>query len=131
MAAKAQHGRAATSADAADPVLRDRLLAVPFEAVWQAAGRLAAGGLRGWSLVSSDDQDGVIEATATGLGGGWHDVRVDIGLDDNGQTYVRAVIEARQPGADYGRARRRLRRFMKALDASLARSPRRGTRQRV
>jgi hypothetical protein len=56
-----------------------------------------------------------------------HDVRIDIGLDHDAQTYVRAVIEAQDRGADFGRARRRLRRLLSALDKAVARVPRRGT----
>lgn len=115
--------RAATAADAEDPVLRHRVLAVPFEDVWQAALGLVSGGLRGWQLVHADDHDGFIEGTARGLGSTLHNVRIDIMLDADAQTVVRAVVAAQKPGADFGRARRRLRRFMTALDARIAKVP--------
>ncbi|HSJ25572.1 MAG TPA: hypothetical protein VK929_12935 [Longimicrobiales bacterium] len=121
-----RHARAATDPEAADPVLRDRLWAIPFDSVWQAAYRLANGGLRGWKIASADDHEGFIEATVQGLGSWVHDVRIEIGLDADGQTYARAVISARAAGTDLGRARRRLRRFLKALDRAVARMPRPG-----
>jgi hypothetical protein len=118
---------ASTAADAADPFLRERVWAVPFEDVWQAAGRLVSGGLRGWSLVRADDHDGVMQATVRGLGGTIHDVRVEIALDADAQTVLRATVTAQKAGADWGRAGRRLRRFLAALDQAVARVPLRGT----
>jgi hypothetical protein len=118
-------GVAETVPDAADPRLRSRTLAVPFETVWQAAGRLAAGGLRRWSLDSSDDQAGVIVATARGLGKTEHQVTITIGLDQDAQTVVHVRVMAKGSGADLGRAARRLRRFMTALDKALARAAKR------
>ena len=53
---------ARTSPDSDDPVLAGRTYAIPFDAVWEAALVLAGGALRAWTLVSSDDQLGVIRA---------------------------------------------------------------------
>jgi hypothetical protein len=116
----AQRGRAASGADAADPRLRSRTYAIPFEDVWQAALRLAGGRLRGWSTVDSDDHEGTITAVSRGLGGAIHDVVVRIGLDADAQTFVEAEVTARKPGTDFGRAKRRLRRFLCALDSAAA-----------
>jgi hypothetical protein len=118
--------RAATAPVAADQFLRDRVWGVPFEDVWQAAGRLVAGGLRGWSIVRADDRDGVIEGTIRGFGGAVHTLRVEVCLDADAQTVVRAGVTAVRPGIDWGRAARRLRRFLAALDDAVARAPRRG-----
>lgn len=118
--------RAATAPAAADPFLRDRVWGVPFEDVWQAAGRLVSGGLRGWSMVRADDRDGIIEGTIRSFGGGMHTLRVEVVLDADAQTVVRAAVTAVRPGIDWGRAARRLRRFLVALDDAVARVPRRG-----
>jgi hypothetical protein len=119
------HSRAATAPAAADPFLRDRVWGVPFEDVWQAAVRLVSGGLRGWSLVRADDRDGVIEGAIRGFGGAVHALRVEVVLDADAQTVVRGEVTAVRPGIDWGRAARRLRRFLSALDDAVARAPRR------
>jgi hypothetical protein len=118
-----RRGRAETSPDAVDPRLRPRTLAVPFETVWQAAGRLVSGGLRRWSLQHADDREGIIEALARGLGSAEHDVVIRIGLDADAQTTVTASVTARQDGADYGRAERRLLGFLTALDEAVSGVP--------
>jgi hypothetical protein len=119
-----RRGRAETSPVARDPRLRPRVLAVPFDVVWQAAGRLASGGLRGWSLQHADDHEGVIEAFIRSLGGAEHEAVIRVGLDADAQTTVTATVTARRDGADYGRAERRLRRFLSGLDAALERAAR-------
>jgi hypothetical protein len=116
----AQRGRAASGDGATDPRLRSRVYAIPFEQVWQAALRLAGGRLRGWSTVHADDHEGTITAVARGLAGAEHDVLIRIGLDADAQTVVEAEVTARKPGSDLGRAGRRLRRFLCALDAAAA-----------
>lgn len=115
----ARHARAATAPDAADPALRGRTLAVPFEHVWQAATRLTNGGLRGWQLHDADDYDGVITATADAWLGEGHDVVITVHLDADAQTRVDATATPRAGGADFGRAARRLRQFFRALDRAL------------
>jgi hypothetical protein len=110
----------AASAAAADPRLRSRTYAIPFEQVWQAALRLTGGGLRGWTAVAANDGEGEITAIARGLSGAEHDVHVHISLDEDAQTVVQAEVTARKPGADYGRAGRRLRRLLTALDRAVA-----------
>jgi hypothetical protein len=108
--------------------MRSRTYAIPFEQVWQAATRLADGGLRGCSMSTADDLEGVITAEVRGLTGVMHDVTLHLGLDNDAQTYVEALVVARKPGSDFGRARRRLRRVLLALDRALAGSARAGRR---
>jgi hypothetical protein len=115
-------GFAQTAADSEDPALRGLTCAVPFDAVWQAALRLASGGLRGWTVVHADDCAGVILAVARGMTGATHDVAIDIVLDEDGQTRVDARVAART-APDVGRSRRRLRRFFRALVRTLDRLP--------
>lgn len=100
-----------------DPRLRGRTYAIPFEDVWSAAQALATVGLRGWRLVSSDDEQGVINAEATT----WprkkiDDVVIRVSLDENAQTRVDARSAAREGRGDWGRNARRLNRFFRALD---------------
>jgi hypothetical protein len=120
-------GFAATAPRADDVSLRGLTCAVPFEDVWQAALALARGGLPGWSLTSSDDYDGRIVAVSRSLTGAEHDIVVRVTLDSDAQTRVDMSATARKPGMDFGRSARRIRKFVQALQKSLARSPRRGT----
>ena len=127
-----RRGHARTAPDAADPRLRGRTCAVPFDDVWSAATALAGGGLRGWSITTQDDDAGMITARA-GAGamiGEGHEVRITIGLDENAQTRIDAEAEAVAPATDFGRAARCLHRFFTALDKTLARQPRRGISHR-
>jgi hypothetical protein len=110
-----RRGFAATAPDAPDPALRRRVYAVPFDYIWQAALALAGGGLAGWSVDGADDQEGVIEAFARGRISGEHGVVIRVALDDNAQTTVDVAVMARA-SADLGRARWRLRRFLRSLD---------------
>jgi hypothetical protein len=116
----AERGRAVSGDGATDPRLRRRIYAIPFEQVWQAALSLTGGRLRGWSTVHADDHEGTISAVSRGLVGAEHDVVVRIGLDADAQTFVEAEVTARKPGTDFGRAQRRLRRLLCALDAAAA-----------
>ena len=115
-------GYAETAQYAADASLRGRTLAIPFEDVWQAAVRLAHGGMAGWSLTSADDYDGIIHAVCRSVFGKEHDIVIRITLDTDAQTRVDAQAAARKPGTDFGAAARRVRRFFRALDAALSRS---------
>jgi hypothetical protein len=116
-----RRGFAATAPDAADPALQRRVYAVPFEIVWQAALALAGGRLRGWSVESADDREGVIEAFACGRFAGEHGVVIRIGLDRDAQTTVDVSVMAARGRVDLGRAGWRLRRFLRALDQAAAR----------
>jgi hypothetical protein len=128
-------GKAQTSPKASDPRLRGLTCAIPFEDVWQAALRLTGGGLKGWSLLSSDDSNGIIEAEALRIGSrlsqklvrdaGVYDIFIHVRLDENAQTRVDAQATARKPSTDFGTAARLLRRFFRSLDRILTRPLRR------
>lgn len=119
-----RRGYVETTPEASDPRLRGRTYSVPFEEVWQAALKLTGGGLFRWTRLEEDDTEGVIFASTKSLAGAVHDVMIRITLDQNAQTRVDASAQARAPLSDFGRSRRRLRRFFRALDRTLAR-PRR------
>lgn len=114
---------AATSPDAADPRLRGRTYAVPFDEVWRAALRLAGGGVPGWRVAEADDVEGVIRAVLRGgLRREERTAVIRIGFDGNAQTRVAiAVPEIRGAGPDFGAAARHIARFTAALDRELHR----------
>ena len=103
-----------------DPRLRGRTYAIPFEDVWSAAQFLASVHLRGWSILTSDDEAGVIHAVATtAFGKKADDVVIRISLDENAQTRVDARAAARDGRGDWGRNARRLKRFFHELDRAV------------
>lgn len=107
-----------------DEALRGRTYAIPFDRVWNAALALAGGGLRGWSVNRSDDQVGVVDAVSVPpLLGPPADVRIRIGLDANAQTRVDMEARSRTTRGDLGSNRRRIRRFIDALDRKLGATP--------
>jgi hypothetical protein len=110
---------AETSPSDADPRLRGRTYAIPFELVWQASGRLASGGLRRWRLIESDDHDGIIQAEARTLLGRVDDIIITVSLDADAQTRVDMQARARKRSGDLGRNARRCGKFFKALDQRL------------
>lgn len=111
---------AATSLRAEDPRLRGRTYAIPFDRVWTEALALASGGLRGWSLVEADDQDGVIRADARRLVRRSVDhIVVRVGLDEDAQTRVDAESVSTEVRFDLGTHARRIGRFFRALDRRL------------
>jgi hypothetical protein len=104
-----------------DTRLRGRTYAVPFDKVWQAAVKLAGGGLRGWSITHADDHDGVIRAEARALVMRTiDDVEITIALDADAQTRVDMVSASRKGFADLGANSRRIGKFFRALDHALA-----------
>lgn len=116
--------RAVTDPAAEDPRLRGRTYAIPFEDVWQAARKLASGGIRGWTLWVADDQEGIIEASTSPflfLPAG--DAKIVIGLDENAQTRVDVVLASRTERGDLGRSRRSIGRFLSRLDRALEAAP--------
>ena len=118
---------AATSPDAADPRLRGRTYAVPFDRVWTEAIALTGARLDNWSLLHADDFDGVIRAEATArLFRSTADISIRIVLDENAQTRVDAEAVNRSGKIDLGASARHLIRFFRALDAALAAEPERG-----
>jgi hypothetical protein len=118
-----RENRASTDPKSEDERLLGRTYAIPFDRVWQAATRLAGGGLKGWSLWVADDREGLIEASTQFLIGPAGDVRVTIGLDDNAQTRVDLVSVSRSQRGDLGRSRRSIGRFLQGLDEMLGASP--------
>ncbi|MSR35836.1 MAG: DUF1499 domain-containing protein [Gemmatimonadetes bacterium] len=112
--------RAETDPRASDERLRGRTYAIPFGRVWNAALVLCGGGLPRWSVVSADDHEGVIRARAvTRVFRRLDDVRVTIGLDENGQTRVDVASIALHRKRDLGSNARRIQRFLRALDEKL------------
>lgn len=108
----------------ADLPLRGRTYAIPFEDVWSAAVGIAEGRIRGWKLVSADDQEGIINAESTTLVFRWiDDVRIDIALDENAQTRVDVQSASRVGAMDLGRNPRTIRKFLRRLDKELEADP--------
>jgi hypothetical protein len=113
--------RVATGPANPDPLLGGRTYAIPFETVWQAALTLADGRIAGWHVVRADDVPGVIQAEVVPRLLGWTgDVLVNVGLDDEAQTRVDLVCSSRGAARDLGTSRRRVIRFFRELDRTLA-----------
>lgn len=111
---------ASTTEDAEDPRLRGRTYPIPFEQVWNTAVSLAGGRLRGWALLSADDQEGIIEAEAKPLLlPGISDVTVRVWLDENAQTRVDIRSASREARAGLGSNHRHIARFLRELDTAL------------
>lgn len=112
-----------------DPTSGDRRLigrtyAIPFEDVWQASVALCGGGLRGWTILSADDQRGVIEAVVTtSLTRSEDDVRVEIQLDEYAQTRVDLWSASHKNRGTLGRNRRLVGKFFRRLDRHLDAGP--------
>jgi len=115
--------QAGTDPKSEDPRLLGRTYAIPFESVWQAATRLAGGGIRGWALWVADDQIGVIEASTNPLVGPAADVRITVGLDENAQTRVDLTSTSRTTRGDLGRSRRNIGTYLRRLDKLLEAQP--------
>lgn len=116
--------RLETDPGAEDRRLRGRTYAIPFERVWTAALALADGGAGRWAVQRADDEDGVIEARFTTLVFRSHDdVRVDVGLDENGQTRVDLAWTTASRRPALGRGRRVVGDFVRKLDAALEAAP--------
>jgi hypothetical protein len=106
-----------TGEGAADPRLRGRTYAIPFEDVWQATLRLVRGRLRGWSLEFADDREGVVNALVAAPLRRLHGVvEVRISLDPDAQTRVDASAATPAAYHDLGINARRLHRLFQALD---------------
>jgi hypothetical protein len=116
--------QATTNPRSDDRRLRGRTYAIPFENVWQASLTLCQGGLRGWSVLSHDDQRGVIEAVSKPLFfGPEDDVRVEIQLDENAQTRVDLWSASQRGRTNLGRNRRVIGHFLYRLDRLLDAKP--------
>jgi hypothetical protein len=103
-----------------DAALRGRTYAISFDRVWNAALDLCRGAARGWEITVADDQSGVIQAvTPKRLLGAVADVTVRVTLDENGQTRVDVESTSRDSQRDLGANRKRILRFLPALDRKL------------
>lgn len=112
---------AATSQHAADPRLRGRTYAIPFEDVWQAVISLMGGGVSWrWTLTHADDHDGIVlgKIAGAGLFRFPSTIAVTIGLDENAQTRVDARATSDR-NRDFGANARRIHAFFRALDRRL------------
>jgi hypothetical protein len=115
---------AATRPSHHDPRLRGRRYAIPFDRVWKSALRLAAADLRGWTVESADEIEGVIVAQARALLFRFvDDVEVRIGLDLDGQTRVDVTSTSRRGRWDLGTNARRIRHFLRRLDRKVGAAP--------
>jgi hypothetical protein len=106
-----------TSPQHADARLRGRTYSIPFEDVWQGALRMIREKLKGWSLDTADDTEGIINVDIRGIHSRLNGVlRVRIALDGNGQT--RVDVRSSTPAAftDFGVNARRVDRFFRGLD---------------
>lgn len=113
---------AETAPDDADPRLRGRTYAVPFERVWQAA-RSVTQAMGGWKLIEEDDYEGTIRVEATTrIFRFVDDVLIQIYLDPNAQTRVDMHSASRKGVTDFGTNARRIGRFMRKLDRELERT---------
>jgi hypothetical protein len=103
-----------------DAALRGRTYAIPFERVWNASLDVCRGSARGWEVTIADDQNGVIQAvTPKRLLGAVADVTVRVTLDENAQTRVDVESTSRDSTRDLGSNRKRIQRFVSALDRKL------------
>ena len=115
---------ARTSPDSNDPTLSGRTYTIPFDQVWNAALRLSGGELKGWKIVSFDDELGVIRADVRGrILPLEANVLISVTLDPDAQTRVDMSALGNHRGGDLGANRRRIRRFFNALDRSLGVRP--------
>lgn len=107
-----------------DPRLRGRTYAISFDRVWTAAVSLAGGGIKRWTLLEADDEEGVILARWESWP--WRrvaEVRIDVGLDPNAQTRVDLRSRSQGDRGVLGGNRRAIGRFLRRLDASLQAHP--------
>lgn len=116
--------RAETDPASANPRLRGRTYAIPFERVWSTALAAIHGGLSRWKVLSHDDQKGVILAEArTTLLRRDVDIHVKIGLDAYGQTRVDVRTALRGAHGDLGSTARLIGVFFEELDRRLGATP--------
>lgn len=116
--------RAETDPRSADPRLRGRTYAIPFERVWSTAVAAIHGGLPRWRMLSHDDQKGIILAEArTAVLRRDVDIHIRMGLDANGQTRVDVRTALRGAHGDLGSTRRLIASFLVELDRRLGAAP--------
>jgi hypothetical protein len=114
---------AQTAPDDPDSRLRGRTYAVPFEEVWLAAHGLATRRRRMWRITLADDHDGIIRVETRSLVFRFiADLEIRISLDQDAQTRVDVHSASRKGFADLGVNARRIGRFLRKLDKTLARN---------
>lgn len=112
-------GRVSTGPAAEDPRLRGRAYPVRFGSVWSAAVS-TAGSLRGWRVLDLDPMRGAIRAEACGrLWKRPDEVRIQLSLDEVGLTRVDLTVTPLTRRLGSGPSRRRIGRYLRALDAAL------------
>ena len=118
-------GRSAeTDPHAQDARLRGRTYAISFDRVWSATVAAVSGGSPRWNVLSADDQTGVIHAEVrTLVSRRAADARIEIGLDDNGQTRLDMRVVMRGKRGDLGGAARIVGSLTKHLDSTLQARP--------
>lgn len=88
--------------------------------MWTAALALAGGELARWTVVSANDEEGIIRSRAlTRFFRRVDDVRIAVTLDANGQTRVDVVSVSLKRKRDLGGNARRIHHFLRELDAKL------------
>lgn len=115
--------RFVTAASSGEKRLRGRAYPIRFGTVWRAAIQVAAS-LNGWRVLGTDARAGEIRAEASGRV--WKrpdEVSVLLSLDGMGLTRVDLVLTPRSRRLGGGPSFRRIRRFLRALDAALRSSP--------
>lgn len=116
---EARRGRLATDAAAEDPGLRGRAYPVRFGSVWSAALSTAEA-LGGWRVIDRDPVHGEIRAEACGrLWKRPDEVHIRLSLDEVGLTRVDLVVTPLARRIGRRRGRRRIGRYLRALDAAL------------
>ena len=92
--------------------------------MWNASLALAGGGLARWTVVSANDEEGVLRARAlTRIFRRVDEVRITVALDNNGQTRVDLLSVSPKRRRDLGSNARRIHRFLEELDAKLGATP--------
>ena len=117
-----RRNRARTSPASTDLALRGQTYAIPFVQVWVAA--LALASQPRWQVTHFDENEGIIQAESTTRVFRFvDDVVIEISLDADGQTRVDMESRSRVGAFDLGTNRRRIRRFIAALDRAVDARP--------
>lgn len=111
---------AETSPTAEDPHLRTRFYPLSHETVWNSVQQVAA--LQpGWTVTKRDPVEGTLEAEArTRLLKFVDDVTIRVRPASGERVSVDLLSRSRVGKGDFGANARRIRRFLEALDGTLA-----------